>query len=126
MPPSIVWRELANEALAFTASVGAVDVTIAAFHTRPAVRTGLTFRSGVEEFALYSPIPVGWFGKKYASQDDADLAERLQGLLQAAAHQCAQRNAQAYEHPEKIREQMYQKLLFEQPAKTLESCAGMR
>jgi len=46
--------------------------------------------------------------------------------LHAAAHQCAQRNARAYEHPEQIREQIYRKLLFEQPAKSLESYAGMR
>jgi hypothetical protein len=116
VPPSIVWRELANEAAGFAAHVCGVEITLTQIHTRPALRTRLSFRCGVEEFSLYAPVPVGWFGRKYASPDDADLAERLRVLLDAVARQCSERQAQAYAHPEEVRERIYKKLLFGQLA----------
>ena len=118
--PSIIWRELETEAVGFKTQVAGVEISITEIHARPATRIGLCFRSGAEEFSLYEPIPVGWFGKTYASQSDADLAAELKKLLRAALQQCTQRVAREHEHPEEIRERLYQKLLFGQPAELLE------
>ncbi len=113
-PPSIVWRELANEALGFCSQVGAVEITISQIHARTAIQTGLTFRSGVEKFSLYAPVPVGRFGKKFSSPEDADLARRIDTLLSAVARQCSDRQEDAYAYPEKVRERIYRELLFGQ------------
>ena len=91
--PTVVWSELANEALGFRAHVGAVEISIMEIHTRPAVRIGLTLCAGVEQFSLYTPLP------------DREL-------LHAAANQCAQRQARAHQHPEELRERLYRRLLF--------------
>jgi hypothetical protein len=114
LPPSIDWREVANESLSFAATVGVVAITITEIHTRAGVRTELNLRSDGEEFSLYAPIPVGWFGKRFASPGDKDLADRLKELLSAAAQQCADRREQARAHPDDLRERMYRKLLFGQ------------
>jgi hypothetical protein len=119
--PSIVWRELTSEALGFGTRVGDVEISLTEIHARPAIRIGLCLRCGVQEYSLYEPLSVGWFGKTYASDAEADLAERLKRLLHAASQQCAQRHARQYEHPEELRERLYQRVLFGQPTESAPS-----
>lgn len=110
--PTVLWSELVNEALGFRAQVGSVEISIMEIHTRPAVRIGLTLSAGVEQFSLYTPLPDGWLGDRYSRPEEADLAGRLRGLLQAAASQFSQRQARDQEHPEELRERLYRQLLF--------------
>ena len=110
--PTVVWSELANEALGFRTQVGGVEISITEIHTRPAVRISLTLTAGVEHFSIYTPLPDGWLCGRYSRPEDANLVERLKGLLHAAANQCTQRQARAHEHPEELRERLYRQLLF--------------
>ena len=112
-PAQVVWREHAS---GFAASMDGVDLLLTEMHTRLGIRIGLRFRHREDELWVYSPLPAGWLGRDYASETERDLAELLQDLLRTASLQCTRRLNYDYEHPEEVRERIYQQLLFGQPA----------
>jgi hypothetical protein len=117
-PPRVRWRESSSGGL--QARVDGVEILLTEIHFRTAPRLGLRFRYRDDEFWLYSPQPVGWFGREFASEAERDLAELLTELFRAAAAQCARKMNYDFEHPEEVRERIYQQLLFGQPVAVLE------
>jgi hypothetical protein len=113
MPAQVVWREHTG---GLASHHDGVDLLLTELHTRLGVRVGLRFRYRDDELWLYSPLPVGWLGREYASEAERDLAELLNTLLHSASIQCARKMNYDYEHPEEVRERIYQQLLFGQPA----------
>jgi hypothetical protein len=117
-PPRVVWHESGGGGL--TARVDGVEILLTEIHTRPAIRLGLRFRCREDELWLYSPLPVGWLGHEYATELDRNLADLLHDLFRAAFAQCARKAAYDFEHPEEVRQRIYQQLLFGQPAAAFE------
>ena len=118
MPPRVNWRE--GSSGGYGTRVDNVDILLEEIHTRHSVRLGLRFRHQDDEMWLYSPLPVGWLGREYGSEAERDLADLMNDLLRAASAQCARRMTYDFEHPEEVRERIYQQLLFGQPAAALE------
>ncbi len=117
-PARVTWREGVSGG--FVTRVDGVDILVEEIHTRPAVRLGLRLRYRDDELWLYSPLPVGWLGREYTSDNDRELADLMSDLLRAASTQCARRMNYDFEHPEEVRERIYQQLLFGQPTAALE------
>lgn len=113
-PPRVVWRESPAEGAGLTARAGGVEVKLSETHSRSATRLSMRFRRGDDTFSLHEPVDTGWFRNGYASADEEALAQLFKRLWRAAIAQSEARSERGAQHPEEIRNRLYQQLLFEQ------------
>ena len=116
VPQRIAWREQVPDGASLITELGGVEIVLEHVYARTASHLMLRFRDREDEYCLREPTPIGWFGRRYSSEDDRSLAELLRKLMRAAMLQCQARKARALENPELVRDRIYRRLLFEQPA----------
>ena len=104
---SVVWRERGG---GLETEIDGVEILLTEISTRLATRLGLRFRHGGDEFWLYSPVPLGWSRREYASDDERDLAELLPALHRAARAQRTRKKSA--EEGRQMRDRVYRQLLF--------------
>ncbi len=115
--PHILWQEQVDGGGGYVTQVGDVEIQLQHYQSRTGRHLTLRFQSHMDEFYLHEPSSVGWLGRrKYSSEDERSLAEMLQRLMLMAEQQINSRRETAIQNPEQVRERLYRRLLFEQPA----------
>ncbi len=113
-PPRIIWQDASREVPGLVAQMGGVAVELREIFERSGSRIRVRFRSGDDLFSLHEPQNQGWLRKRYASEDDEQLAELLNNLWRAAAEQTGRGRVTVTNGPEEVRARLYRQLLFEQ------------
>jgi len=109
----MIWRE--QDPAGYVTRLGDVQIELQNVWFRSGSLLSLRFCCADDEFDIREPLAQGWFGRKYSTEDQRNLALLMRGLARAAARQCSHRRMRALEHPEQVRERVYRQLLFEQP-----------
>ena len=111
--PRILWKEQISDGNGYITQIGDVEFHLQQCHSRSGSRLVLNIMDSQDEFCLHEPIAIGWFGRKYGSENERCLAELLQKLMRAVSVQCNNRRERAIYHPEQVKERLYRRLLFE-------------
>jgi len=107
---SFVWRQ--TEEGGYTASAEGVRLNLDMAHSRSGSRVVLSLGDEQDTIEMAEPYPVSLFGGKYATPEDAELAQLLRALFAAVRRQ-ASRNEENLEKRLDARKQtFYRRLLF--------------
>lgn len=106
----IPWQE--TNCGGFRTQLNDVLVELCEVPSRSGSHWCLTLTAQLDKVYLQEPQSVGVFGRKYQSDSDKEIAEKMRELARLAAVQCEARRQRAWEQREQIRQNMFRRLLF--------------
>jgi hypothetical protein len=106
----LLWRE--SEQGGCEARSEEVRLEMELLHTRAASRWLLTLRHGEDRTELAEPFNTAFFGRKYRTEEEREVADSLRSLAQAAQRQIAARRKAAATRKGSQKQSIYRRLLF--------------
>lgn len=106
---SIVWRE--KEPGGYAAAIRGIALELHRVPGSTGSRLFLSLSCVPENVQIAEPMCTGFLGNRYASEDQGRLAGLMRELAAAVARQCAARSNRSAELNERIREEIYRRLI---------------
>ncbi len=106
----LVWRE--GEQGGCEARSEGIRLGLELLHGREGSRWLLTFRHGEDRTELAEPLNTAFFGRKYRTEEEREVADSLRSLAQAAQRQIAARRKAAAARRGPQKQSIYRRLLF--------------
>jgi hypothetical protein len=107
---ALCWRELENGG--YAAERNGTSLHLSSSHSRTGSRLFLTVSCGLYKTHIAEPQSTGVLRARYAEPDDERLAALLHELQDAVVAQCTRRERAARESAARIREAIFQRLVF--------------
>ena len=107
---SMAWRE--SESGGYFADRNGVRVEVTVEHSRTGQRIYIAIGDGLYKVHIAEPVSTGVFRPKYNDGDQLRLATVVRELFEAVVAQCARRERMARESADRVRNALFQRLLF--------------
>ena len=106
----LLWRE--GEQGGWEARSEGVRLELERLHARAGSRWLLTLRHGEDRTELSEPFNTAFFGRKYRTEEEREVADSLRSLAQAAQRQIAARRKATATRRGIQKQSIYRRLLF--------------